>query len=345
MNYTENTPKAGEYLRLTLAFLAKYKLSANPINYTVWYEYVSGKNLKLKQALDTAIEGEQPFSNKKIEAVYQKFVTDGDRIVIARLLTKVNLMLKEITGHVLETEGDLAGHGQALDSLADQLSGITDYEGIQVIIDQMLDQTRALVQSGGRLQSRMKVSSEDLSLLQRELEKSQKEARTDSLTGLANRRGLEKRLEIERIRARQNNKPFSVIMVDIDYFKKVNDTYGHLVGDSLIRGFSRVLKEQIRQNDLAARYGGEEFLILLPETGISGARAVAEKIKTVLSAKKWKLKESGESMGQITVSMGIALYDLDESGNEAINRADIALYQAKSRGRNMIVTQTIGSAD
>ncbi len=341
MNYTENNPKAGEYLRLTLAFLAKYKLSANPINYTVWYEYVSGKNLKLKQALDTAIAGEQPLSNKNIEAVYQKFVADGDRIVIARLLTKVNLMLKEITGHVLETEGDLAGHGQALGNLTGQLSGINDYEGIQTIIDQMLDQTRALVQSGSTLQRRMKVSSEDLGQLQMELEKSQKEARTDSLTGLANRRGLEKRLEIERIRARQNNTPFSVILIDIDYFKKVNDTYGHLVGDSLLRGISRILREQIRRNDLAARYGGEEFLIVLPDTGISGARAAAEKIKTELSAREWKLKESGEPMGLITVSMGIALYAVDESDNEVIHRADTALYQAKSQGRNRIVTQMI----
>ncbi|MCG8683641.1 MAG: GGDEF domain-containing protein [Desulfobacterales bacterium] len=337
MNYTESSPKAGEFLRLTLGFLAKYNLSANPVNYTVWYEYVSGKNLKLKQALDRMIDNNVPLTNKQIESLYQKFVTDGDRLVISRLLTKVNLMLREITSHVLETEGDLAGHGQVLDDLSSQLHDIHDYEGVKDIIDQMLDTTKAIIKSGSRLQTRMKVSSEDLKQLHKELEVSQKEARTDALTGLTNRRGLEKRLELERIRARQNNVTFSVIMLDIDHFKKVNDTYGHLVGDSLLKGFAFVLNGQVRRNDLVARYGGEEFLILLPETDVEGAYAVAEKVRVVLAKKEWTVKDSGKRIGQIKASMGIAEYLMDETDNQVVKRADIALYQAKSRGRDRIV--------
>jgi len=337
MPYTENSPKAGEFLRLTLGLLAKYNLSANPVNYTVWYEYVSGKNRKLKRAMDRIIDNNLPLNNKTIEILYQKFVTDGDRIVISRLLTKVNLMLREITSHVLETEGDLVGHGQALDAMAGQLNDIHDFEGVRGIIDQMLDTTKAIIKSGSRLQTRMKVSSEDLRQLHKELEASQKEARTDSLTGLDNRRGLEKRLELERIRARQNNVPFSVIMVDIDYFKKVNDVHGHLVGDSLLRGFAAVLKSQVRRNDMAARYGGEEFIILLPETNVEGAYAVGEKIRMALAAKEWKIKDSGKRIGHIKASMGIAQYVMTETGNQVVERADTALYQAKEQGRDRII--------
>jgi len=337
MSYTENSPRAGEFLRLTLGFLAKYNLSANPVNYTVWYEYVSGKNRKLKRAMDRIIDNNLPLNNKNIETLYQKFVTDGDRIVISRLLTKVNLMLREITGHVLETEGDLAGYGQTLDAMAGQLHDIHDFEGVRDLIDQMLDTTKAIIKSGSRLQTRMKVSSEDLRQLHRDLETSQKEARTDVLTGLCNRRGLEKRLELERIRARQNNVPFSVIMADIDYFKKVNDTHGHLVGDSLLKGFAAVLKNQVRRNDMVARYGGEEFIILLPETNVEGAYAVGEKIRTALVAKEWKVKNSGKRIGQIKASMGIAQYVMTETGNQVVERADTALYQAKDQGRDRIV--------
>ncbi|MBU2454234.1 MAG: GGDEF domain-containing protein, partial [Proteobacteria bacterium] len=131
----------------------------------------------------------------------------------------------------------------------------------------------------------------------------------------------------------------TIIMVDIDHFKRVNDTFGHLVGDSLLKSIAHLLKEYLRKNDIAARYGGEEFLILLPETGIEGAKAVGQKIRKALSTKEWKLKESGESMGKITVSMGIALYKLNEPEEALIKRADDALYLAKNKGRDQIATQ------
>lgn len=339
MNYTEDTPRAGEYLRLTLALLAKHNLCANPINYTVWYEYVSGKNVKLKQAVDRLILENPPLTNQKIEGVYQAFVTDGDRIVISRLLTKVNLMLREITRHVAETGGDLAGHGQALDNLAGKLRQVDDLDGVKKIVDQMMETTRDIIRSGSRLQNRMEVSSKDLSQLHRELAISQQEARTDALTGLVNRRGLEKQMELERIRARQNNSAFSVILMDVDYFKTVNDTHGHLVGDSLLKGISRILQAQVRKKDMVARFGGEEFLVMLPETGMEGAYAVAEKIRRALAQKEWSIKESGRRIGRITASMGIALYDLSETDIGVIHRADAALYKAKSGGRNQVVVQ------
>lgn len=339
MNYSEDKDKAGEYLRLALGYLVKYKQPASPVNYTVWYEYVSGKNPKLKKTIDSAIESATPLTCNNMEILYQKFVADGDRIVISKLLTKINLMLREITSHVLETEGDLSGHGTILRGLSEEILEVRDFEGAKRIIDQMVLETKALIKSGSNLQSRMKISSSELQQLHRELEKSQQEAHTDSLTGLINRRGLEKRFELERIRAKQNNIPFSIIMLDIDHFKKVNDTYGHLVGDSLLRGISNILKKQLRRNDIAARYGGEEFLILLPESDLAGAGAVAGKIQKGLSTKEWKLKESGESMGSITVSMGISIYAMNESGEAMIKRADDALYVAKTSGRNQVVTQ------
>ncbi|MGD9687609.1 MAG: GGDEF domain-containing protein [Desulfobacter sp.] len=337
MNYSESPPQAGEFLRLTLGFLAKHNLSATPVNYTVWYEYASGKNPKLIQAINQMLENKLPLSSNHVETLYQKFISDGDRVVISRLLTKLNLMLREITSHVLETEGDLSAHGQALDKLADQMKDIHDFDDVKNIIDEMLDTTKAIIQSGSRLQTRMKVSSEDLKQLHKELEVSQKEARTDALTGLTNRRGLERRLEIERIRARQNNAPFSVIMLDIDHFKAVNDTFGHLVGDSLLKGFAAILSSQVRRNDLAARYGGEEFVILLPETTVEGAYVVSEKIRNILCKKEWTIKESGKRIGQIKASMGIAQHKLNETGNQVITRADEAMYHAKSTGRDRIV--------
>ena len=339
MGYTEEASKAGEYLRLALNHIAKQKLPADPVNYTVWYEYVSGKNARLKKAIDLFFKENTPLNKDRVEGLYQKYVADGDRIVIGKLLTKISLMLKDISGHVSDTEGDLAGSGKHLEHLSDQIAQARDYAEIKAIVDQMIIETRKLVKSGKRLQTRMKISSEDLKQLNRELEKSQEEAQTDTLTSLFNRRGLEKQFELERIRARQNNSPFSIILLDVDHFKTVNDRFGHLVGDSLLKGLAKLTQSHLRRNDIAARYGGEEFLILLPETKIDGAMAVGRKIKKTLSMKEWKLKETGESMGKISVSMGIAQYRFNEPENQLIKRADDAMYRAKHTGRDRIVTE------
>ena len=335
--YLEDASRAGEYLRLTLTHLTKHKLKASPINYTVWYDALSGKNLKLKNALDQLIAAGQPLTDKQVETLYQQFVTDGDRLVMTRLLTKLNLMIQEIAGQITESGEDLAGHGQTLGSLTDQLQNIDDFNGVREIIDRMIEETRAIMASGSRLQTRMKVSSADLKQLQKELEDSRKQAMTDALTGLANRRGLEHRMEIERIRARQNNASFSVILLDIDWFKRINDDFGHLVGDSLLRGVAGILRSQTRSCDFAARFGGEEFLVLLPETDVAGAAVVARKIKAVLGAKDWRVKDSGRAIGCVTASMGIALYQVGDSDAQVIHRADQALYRAKALGRNRIV--------
>ncbi len=339
MNYTEEKDKAGEFLRLALNYIAKNNLPASPVNYTVWYEYVSGKNLKLKKAIDQSFEAKKPINSAYVERLYQKYVADGDRIVVGKLLTKLSLMLKDISRHVSETEGDLAGSGKKLEYLSDKIAQANDYEGIKEIVDDMIVETRNLVKSGKRLQNRMKISSEDLKQLHQDLETSQQEARTDALTSLLNRRGLEKRFELERIRAKQNESAFSILMIDIDHFKAVNDRFGHLVGDSLLKGLSKLFESHLRKKDIACRYGGEEFLILLPETEIDGAKAVGEKIKNTLGKKEWKLKETGESMGMVSVSMGIAQYKINEPEKKLIQRADEALFLAKNNGRNEIKTE------
>ncbi|WP_022664118.1 GGDEF domain-containing protein [Desulfospira joergensenii] len=339
MNYTENRTRAGEYLRLALGHMAKYNLPATPVNYTIFYEYAAGKNLKLRNAVEAAFKSAAPLNPERMEKFYTKFVADGDRLVVSRLLTKINFMLRDISRHLVETEGDLAGHGSNLEQLGEKVKEVTGYEDLKAIVDQMILETRELIQSGSRLQNRMQISSEDLHQLNRELEDAQKEAQTDALTGLINRRGLTRAFEVERTRAGQSRKAFSVIMLDLDHFKKVNDTYGHLVGDSLLRGISQIMKIHLRGSDIAARYGGEEFLVILPETELAGAQVVAGKIQKSLASKEWKVKESGKSMGVVTASMGIAVYAGNESPEDLIKRADQALYMAKKTGRNKIITQ------
>ncbi|MCW3490419.1 GGDEF domain-containing protein [Dethiobacter alkaliphilus] len=155
---------------------------------------------------------------------------------------------------------------------------------------------------------------------------------TDELTGCGNRRMLRQEMEREIPRADRYGRTLAMLMLDIDHFKQVNDTYGHVAGDHILRDLSRLICDNVRDIDLCIRYGGEEFLVILPETDLDGAVAVAEKIRLLVEQSVFS---AGESEHRITVSVGIAVYPKHAiTADELIERADSALYQAKKNGRN-----------
>ncbi len=159
---------------------------------------------------------------------------------------------------------------------------------------------------------------------------------TDDLTRIFNRRYFNQRFEREIQRAQRYNRALSIIMVDIDFFKQFNDTYGHLVGDEVLRNTARVLEKNLRQADIVARFGGEEFVILLPETNKSKARRVAEKLRSAVEKHRFKAEGNEEKL-QITVSLGVASFPEDSLKAENIlAHADKALYMAKAAGRNQV---------
>ncbi len=185
--------------------------------------------------------------------------------------------------------------------------------------------------------ARLRQGRDDLACINSTLSERNKELAqisvTDGLTGLYNRKHLMETLTNEVIRARRHNRPFSVLLIDIDHFKEFNDTFGHLAGDDLLAKLASLLKKSIRSVDYAARYGGEEFLLMLPETGIDGACESADRIRDRVARESF---ENGKQ--QITVSIGVAAFrEHGTSPESVIASADAALYQAKRRGRNRVV--------
>ncbi|MBV8855835.1 MAG: diguanylate cyclase [Acidobacteria bacterium] len=169
--------------------------------------------------------------------------------------------------------------------------------------------------------------------LRRSAEAASELSMTDALTGLLNRYGLHRALQRELAEARRYARPLSCLLIDIDFFKAVNDTYGHAVGDTALAQAARVIAESVRGSDVVCRYGGEEFLILAPETGLEGARALADKIRLAFSA---RLFGDAGRVFPLTLSAGVAQLAPDESGNDMIARADEALYHAKQTGRDRV---------
>ena len=156
----------------------------------------------------------------------------------------------------------------------------------------------------------------------------------DGLTAVYNRRYLQEFLEREVARAKRHERPLSVVMFDLDHFKRVNDQYGHLVGDNVLREFSDIVKQCVRREEVFGRYGGEEFCAVLPETRVDGAVALAERIRTVVAQRRFHY--AGVEV-PVTVSAGVAQLGTDMAGwSELVERADKKLYDAKSNGRNRV---------
>jgi diguanylate cyclase (GGDEF)-like protein len=190
---------------------------------------------------------------------------------------------------------------------------------------------------------RIKQLQAKLSNAQRKTEeqsrKLEEQSLTDALTGLRNRRFLDERLEEEFKRAQRYGDFLSIIMIDLDHFKAVNDRFGHPAGDMVLREAAALIRTSIRDPDICARYGGEEFAVILPKTSMSGALAVAERVWRAIGAKEYEVPPdaSGQRTVKVTASLGVAFYTKDiTAGDVLLRRADEALYRAKEAGRNSI---------
>ena len=171
----------------------------------------------------------------------------------------------------------------------------------------------------------------------------ERETLTDPLTGVFNRRYLDQRLTQEVISARRYGLPLSVSLLDIDHFKQVNDTYGHLVGDRVLVSVGQIVARVMRDSDVCARYGGEEFLVIMPNTPLVGATNVAERLRECVESHKFNGNREPAGTGEIrvTVSIGVAsLGDTIDSEEMLVNAADKNLYRAKHAGRNQVIAGT-----
>jgi diguanylate cyclase (GGDEF)-like protein len=162
-------------------------------------------------------------------------------------------------------------------------------------------------------------------------------SRIDGMTGLANRRDIMEKIDREATRSQRHKHPFTVLLINVDKFKQVNDTYGYNAGDDVLVEIARVLRGCVRNEDICARWGGEEFLLLLPETGAEASLSVANKVLESVSMTEFKANKPGI---RITVSIGICEYDLTQFAQECISRANQALAMAKQGGRNRYIIAT-----
>jgi len=339
MLYDESPEQAAEYLRLTLSTISTYKLVSNPVNFTLCYEYVSGRNTQLINDFDELINSDEKDKGAALVGLYKKHIWDDDKRLIERLRTEFSNLITATFNNVGRSHADASISADKLTEYSTALNENNLVGEMQQILTYVVKETKEVTKNGNSLKQMLDDTKNEIDLLRQELEKTKEEATTDPLTGLKNRRAFEKSMQDNIKCVDENQSILCLVMIDIDYFKKVNDNYGHLFGDRVLKSVASLLMANIKGKDTIARFGGEEFAIMLPDTKLEYAQIVAESLRSAVEKARIRKIKTGEMLDKLTVSLGITYYHIGESIDEFIDRADKALYLSKGNGRNCVTVQ------
>ncbi len=204
----------------------------------------------------------------------------------------------------------------------------------------MVQEAQASAKNGQMMKQMLEDTQGEVEALKTELARTQKEATTDPLTALKNRRAFESATkELMSQLGSEELTDLCLLMVDIDHFKRVNDTYGHLVGDKVIISAARLLSANVNDKDVAARFGGEEFAVLLPGTSVINGVKIAEVLRSGVERMRIKKMDTGEPLSKVTISIGVTAMKKGDDIPSLIDRADKALYASKTQGRNRVTSE------
>lgn len=327
--------KASEHLRIALSLLSRYRIPPSPLNFRIGYDYVAGKDEALKTAFDEIAEQPRGVSTGHLWSLYTRFF-EKDEEALEAMRLELRRIVAEIQGEFQNSSGNLSNYADKLKRFAGILDVSAPPATMSNEVRNVIEDTRTMEKYQHQLDSQISSVLDEVVSLRKELEQVKEESRIDALTGISNRKAFDAALERVFEEAREEQTPFSILLADIDHFKKFNDTYGHLIGDKVLRFVGATLKRSVKGRDFAARFGGEEFAVILPQTELTGAGVLAEQIRKAISAGDLKDRKSEESYGKITVSIGIAQFYPGNLPNDLLQRADRALYLAKTQGRDRV---------
>jgi len=252
---------------------------------------------------------------------------------------KVDGILRSLTKILQAQVSDNDAYSERLNGASVRLSQHQSAGPITEIVMALIEDNREMREKLSKVRNQLEESRLRALQLQNNLERSEEAGMRDVVTMIGNRRFFDTALAQEMERARRTGGDFCLALADLDRFKLVNDRFGHIVGDRLLRLFAEILMQNVRGQDRVARFGGEEFVILLPGTGIDEATQAVQRIRRVLESKQWTLETSGERVGKVTASFGVAKLRPSETGADLLQRVDANLYEAKARGRNCVVAE------
>jgi diguanylate cyclase len=314
--------------------------SAAPRNFEIWYHYATGYNQQLNQLINETLAQKGTLSDTDLEQIYDTYISDnrfGERIdtVGTRVLDEI----KQVISTIDAASGSASTYSKRLTIASEKLAQAKDSDALRAVIEHLALGANEMETSNRRLEARLAASRQEIEQLQHNLEAVRTESLTDPLTTLANRKYFDAALAQGIAEAAAKNEPLSLLMADIDHFKTFNDRFGHLTGDQVLRLVALSVKQNVKTSDVAARYGGEEFVIALPNSDLDAAILTADQIRRSVMTKELMKRSTGERLGRVTISIGVAMLRPSDNAPLLIERADRCLYAAKRNGRNRVICE------
>ncbi|MBV9347803.1 MAG: diguanylate cyclase [Pseudolabrys sp.] len=341
------TGHTGEHER-TMAFadialgqIRALRQPATPRNFEVWYTYATGYKPSLNQRINDTLKQNGALSDKDLEEIYEAYLAPtrlSDRI--DSVGSKVMGEIEQVMAMIDAAAGTATSFSENVASATEKLGQSKDRDGLRMIVESLVQSAKEMEESNAKLEARLSASKQEITELQINLEAVRSESLTDPLTQLANRKYFDDALAAAIEEARAKNEALSLVMSDIDHFKAFNDNYGHLTGDQVLRLVAQAVKQNVKGQDTAARYGGEEFAIVLPNTVLRSAITVADHIRRAVMTKELMKRSTGEHLGRVTISLGVATLHKGDTAQSLIERTDACLYAAKRHGRNRVICET-----
>ena len=339
MLYQQSREESAEILRRVLQLMSPHPAGYHPLSYTVWYEHAAQLNPPLSQEVEKLLASASPVSDADVRRLHALHIAARD----VEMFELAQRDLRELIGR---TEQDTADAEETLghftETLAAAAQQMAEPEAVPALIGSLLAQSEQVCSRLSALHAQLARQREEVVGIIERLERAHIEPQRDPLTQLANLNGLHRAIEGE-------DNPdglmhVALLAIDIDYFKRINDTHGHVVGDKVLVKVAEILRERLAGDDLAARIGGDEFAVLLPGKSLAAAAALAETVRSAAQRMLIVHPDGAQFAGDVTLSIGAAAARAGDSLETLRHRADSALYDAKSAGRNRVAVAAGGES-